>query len=73
MINIGHKNKLLKDAMTAVANRMIEPDKIKIINCIRLLREQFFILEQAISDEDSEDIELVINAIVTVIDGRLEN
>jgi hypothetical protein len=52
---------------------MIEPDKIKIINCIRLLREQFFILEQAISDEDSEDIELVINAIVTVIDGRLEN
>jgi hypothetical protein len=73
MINIGHKNKLLKDAMTAVANRMIEPDKIKIINCIRLLREQFFTLEQAISDEDSEDIELVINAIVTVIDGRLEN
>jgi hypothetical protein len=73
MINIGHKNKLLKDAMTAVANRMIEPDKIKIINCIRLLREQFFILEQAISDEDSEDIELVIHAIVTVIDGRLEN
>lgn len=69
---IGYKEKLLKDAMTAVAIRMIEPDKIKIINCISFLRQQFFALEQAITDKDSEDIELAINAIVTVIDGHLE-
>lgn len=72
MINIDHKQKLLRDVIDTTTNQTKELEKIKIINCIPLLRVQFLELEEAITNEDIEDIELVVNAIVAVIDGRLE-
>lgn len=72
MINIDHKQKLLRDVIDTTTNQTKELEKIKIINCIPLLRVQFLELEEAITNEDIEDIELAVNAIVAVIDGRLE-